>query len=220
MARLKTRSVSTDRHRRVHIQAVAGQTSTAPIATDPSEEPPRLNDELAVISLVAELPPVETVAPMPISDLALDLVLNEIVLQARLTTNAIGAVIALEKSHKLICRATTGATSSEVIAFLNIPCGMSTTCFETGAVRRMDNVEVASGSHADAAAYQRAGVRSILVVPISNDDDQVLGILQIFSPRPSSFCDRDVLTLQALARRIATNIELVEKSYESMPIRL
>ncbi len=211
MARLKTRSVSTDRHRRVHIQAAAGQTSAAPIAIDPSEEPLRLNEELPAISLVAELPPVETVAPKPVSDLALDLVLNEIVLQARLTTNATGAVIALEKSHKLICRATTGATSSEVAAFLNIPSGVSTACFETGDIRRID--DVTPDSHADSVAYQRAGVKSILVVPISTDEDKVLGILQIFSPRPNAFCDRDVLTLQALARRIATNIELVEKSY-------
>jgi TonB family protein len=211
MARLKTRSVSTDRHRRVHIQAVAGQNSAAPIATEhPIEEPPRLDEELPAISLVAELPPVENVAPKPVSDLALDLVLNEIVLQARLTTNATGAVIALERSPKLICRATTGATSSEIAAFLNIPSGVSTTCFETGEVRRID--DITPGSYADAAAYQRANVRSILVVPISNDEDQILGILQSFSPRPNAFCDRDVLTMQALARRVATNIELVKKS--------
>jgi len=212
MARLKTRSVSTDRHRRVHIQAVAEQISAAPIATEhPSEEPLRLDEEIPAISLVAELPSVESVAPKPVSDLALDLVLNEIVLQARLTTNATGAVIALEKSYKLICRATTGATSSEIAAFLNIPSGVSMTCFETGDVRRID--DVAPDSQADSVAHQRAGVRSILVVPISNDEDQVLGVLQIFSPRPNAFCDRDVLTLQALARRIATNIELVKKSY-------
>jgi TonB family protein len=211
MARLNTRSVSADRHRRVHIQAVPGQNTVAPIADDPSEELPRLNEEIPVISLVAELP-VEGVVPKPVSDLALDLVLNEIVLQARLTTNATGAVIALERSRKLICRATTGSTSSEIAAFLNIPSGVSTTCFETGAVQRVDDVDVAPGSRADAAAYQRASVRSILVVPISNDEDQILGILQSFSPRPNAFCDRDVLTMQALARRIATNIELVKKS--------
>ena len=213
MARLKTRSVSADRHRRVHIQAVAGQSLEAPIATEyPSEEPLRLDEELPAISLMAEFPPVDNVAPKPVSDLALDLVLNEIVLQARLTTNATGALIALERSRKLICRATTGATSSEIAAFLNIPAGVSATCFETGTARRIDDVDIAPDSHTDAAAYQRASVRSILVVPISNNEDQVLGVLQIFSPRPNAFCDRDVLTLQALARRIAANIELVKKS--------
>jgi len=214
MARLKTRSVSADRHRRIHIQSVAAENAAAQNVSEyPSEEPLRLDEGVPVVSLTAELPPVENVAPKPVSDLALDLVLNEIVLQARLTTNATGAVIALGRSRKLICRATTGATSSEIAAFLNIPSGISATCFETGAVRRIDNVDVAPSSHADTAAYQRASVRSILVVPISNDEDQVLGVLQIFSPRPNAFCDRDVLTLQALARRIATNIELVEKSY-------
>jgi protein TonB len=221
MARLKTRSISADRHRRAHIQPPSGYNSTAHEVSEKSgensseeqlrEEQPRPDNAIPTFELKTDVPSVENADSKPISDLALDLVLNEIVLQARLTTNATGAVIALEKSHKLICRATTGATSSEIAAFLNIPSGISATCFETGAVRRID--DVTPSSHADATAYQRASVRSILVVPISNDEDQVLGVLQSFSPRPNAFCDRDVLTMQALARRIATNIELVEKSY-------
>lgn len=210
MARLKTRSISTDRHRRIHIQASGQDSAIQNLSELPSEETPRLDDEISIVSLMAEVPPVESVAPKPVSDLALDLVLNEIVLQARLTSNATGAMIALERSRKLACRATTGATSSEIAAFLNIPSGVSITCFETGAVQRVDDLE--PGSHADAAAYQRAGVRSILVVPVTNEQDHVLGIIQSFSPRPNAFCDRDVLTLQALARRVATNIELVKKS--------
>ena len=44
-------------------------------------------------------------------DLALDLLLNEIVEQARLATAASGAAIALVKDGEMVCRATTGATA-------------------------------------------------------------------------------------------------------------
>src|SRR2546430_8945880 len=43
------------------------------------------------------------------ADLALDLMLNEIVEQARLATTATGAAIALVRGDEMVCRATTGA---------------------------------------------------------------------------------------------------------------
>ncbi|MGH9529382.1 MAG: GAF domain-containing protein, partial [Terriglobales bacterium] len=155
--------------------------------------------------------PTETIEARPAADLALDLVLNEIVLQARLTTNATGAVFGLARSGELICRATTGATASDVAICLNAKSGIAATCFATGAVRRVD--DLGPDPNADAVAYRRSGVRSILVVPVQGEKGPLLGILEIFSPRPNAFCDRDVLTLQALARRIAANIELIQESF-------
>ena len=154
----------------------------------------------------------ETVCPKPASDLALDLVLNEIVLQARLTTNATGAVFGMVRSGELVCRATTGATASNVAVCLNAKSGIAATCFSTGASRRVD--DLGPDPNADAVAYRNSGVRSILVVPVQGEKGPVLGILEIFSPRANAFCDRDVLTLQALARRIAANVELIQKSYD------
>ncbi len=153
----------------------------------------------------------ETTNPKPLSEFALDLVLNEIVLQARLTTNATGAVFGLARFGELVCRATTGATASNVAVCLNAKSGIAATCFSTGAVRRVD--DLGPDPNPDAVAYRNSGVRSILVVPVQGEKGPLLGILEIFSPRANAFCDRDVLTLQALARRIAANVELIQKSF-------
>ena len=162
--------------------------------------------------LVSQIPHAETINSKPPSELALDLVLNEIVLQARLTTNATGGVLGLVRSGELICRATTGATASDVAICLNVKSGIAATCFSTGASRRVD--DLGPDPNADAVAYRNSGVRSILVVPVRGEIGPGLGILEIFSPRANAFCDRDVLTLQALARRIAANVELIQKSYD------
>ncbi len=162
----------------------------------------------------------ESIDARPASEVALDLVLNEIVLQARLTTNATGAVLGLGRHGALVCRGTTGATAPDVAVCLNAKSGIAATCFETGAVRRVDDlgVDENDNKNADAVAYRRVGVRSILVVPVQGEKGPVLGILEIFSPRANAFSERDVLTLQALARRIATNVELVQKGHiEQVP---
>jgi TonB family protein len=114
-------------------------------------------------------------------------------------------------SGELISRATTGATASDVAICLRTRSGIAATCFETAAVRRID--DLGPDTNADAVAYRRSGVRSILVVPVQGEKGPLLGVLEIFSPRSNAFCDGDVLTLQALARRIATNIELVQQNY-------
>ncbi len=171
-----------------------------------------LRAEVSPTPTPAQAPQAETVSSKPASDLALDLVLNEIVLQARLTTNATGAVLGLARSGELACRATTGATAPNVAVCLNAKSGIAATCFSTGESRRVD--DLGPDQNADAVAYRASGVRSILVVPVQGETGPLLGILEIFSPRANAFCDRDVLTLQALARRIATNVELIQKSYD------
>ncbi len=165
--------------------------------------------DLAPETFVPAISLSEKMGSRPVSDIALDLVLNELVLQARLTTNATGAVFALACSGELVCRGTTGSTASDVATFLNTKSGISATCFATGAARRVD--DLGPDINPDSVAYRRSGVRSILVVAVQGEKGPILGILQIFSPRANAFCDRDLLTLQALARRIAANVELVQQ---------
>jgi hypothetical protein len=47
-------------------------------------------------------------------DLALDLILNEVVEQARLATGATGAAVALARDGEMVCRATTGADAPDL----------------------------------------------------------------------------------------------------------
>jgi len=138
------------------------------------------------------------------SELALDLVLNEIVQQARLATTASGAAIALFRKGEMVCRASSGSGAPELGTRLSTHDGLSGECWRTKQVQRCDDTQ--SDPRVDAAALGEWDVRSVLVVPIVSGEDLV-GIFEILSARPKAFGDRDVLTLEALSRRIVRNLE-------------
>jgi TonB family protein len=131
-------------------------------------------------------------------DLALDLVLNQIVEQACLATGATGAAIALTRDGEMVCRATTGRTAPDLGIRLD-NAGFSAECLRIGTLQRCDDTE--TDPRVDASACRLLGVRSILVVPLWYWGE-FMGIFEIFSPRPNAFGERDEQTLQALAYRI------------------
>ena len=131
-------------------------------------------------------------------DLALDLVLNQIVEQACLATGATGAAIALTRDGEMVCRATTGRTAPDLGVRLD-NAGFSAECLRVGMLQRCDDTE--TDPRVDAAACRLLGVRSILVVPLWYWGE-FMGIFEIFSTRPNAFGERDEQTLQALAYRI------------------
>ena len=131
-------------------------------------------------------------------DLALDLVLNQIVEQACLATGATGAAIALTRDGEMVCRATTGRTAPDLGVRLD-NAGFSAECLRVGTLQRCDDTE--TDPRVDAGACRLLGVRSILVVPLWYWGE-FMGIFEIFSPRPNAFGERDEQTLQALAYRI------------------
>lgn len=140
------------------------------------------------------------------TDLALDLVLNEIVEQARLATTATGAAIALFRNDEMVCRASSGASAPDLGTRLNTRTGLSGACLRTRQVQRCDDTQ--TDPRVDGAALRNLDVRSILVVPILSGEDLV-GVFEILSPRPTAFGDREVLTLEALSRRIVRNLERI-----------
>ena len=131
-------------------------------------------------------------------DLALDLVLNQIVEQACLATGATGAAIALTRNGEMVCRATTGRTAPDLGVRLD-NAGFSAECLRVGTLQRCDDTE--TDPRVDAAACRLLGVRSILVVPLWYWGE-FMGIFEIFSPRANAFGERDEQTLQALAYRV------------------
>lgn len=142
-------------------------------------------------------------------DLALDLVLNEVVEQARLATGATGAAIALARAGEMVCRATTGGVAPDLGVRLETKSGLSGACLRTGTIQRCSDAE--TDPRVNAEASRSLGARSILVVPLS-DGKERFGILEVFSPRPNAFGERDINTLQVLARRAADNKRGVEES--------
>ena len=138
------------------------------------------------------------------ADLALDLVLNEVVEQTRLATNATGAAIALAREGEIICRATTGANAPDLGVRLDAHSGLSGACVQTRQWQRCDDSE--TDPRVDAALCRRLGVRSILVFPVVKRE-KLLGVVEIFSSASKAFSDREIQTLQALSRTIVDNIE-------------
>ena len=137
------------------------------------------------------------------ADLALDLVLNEIVEHARLATGATAAAIALARGDEIVCRATTGANAPDLGVQLNVHSGLSGACVQSKKWQRCDDTE--TDSRVDAEVCRDLGVRSILVFPVIRENE-LLGIFEIFSPRPNAFTDREIQTLEALSRSIVNNV--------------
>jgi TonB family protein len=138
------------------------------------------------------------------ADLALDLVLNEIVEHARLATGATAAAIALARGDDIVCRATTGDNAPDLGVRLDAHSGLSGACVQSRKWQRCDDTE--TDARVDAAICRSLGVRSILVFPVLAEDT-LLGVFEIFSPRPNAFSDREIQTLEALSRSIVKNVE-------------
>src|SRR5580692_7188250 len=138
------------------------------------------------------------------ADLALDLVLNEIVEHARLATGATAAAIALARGDEIVCRATTGANAPDLGVRLDVDSGLSGACVKSKQWQRCDDSEI--DSRVDAEICRGLGVRSILVFPVVREE-KLLGVFEIFSPRPNAFSDREIQTLQALSRSIVNNVD-------------
>jgi TonB family protein len=132
-------------------------------------------------------------------ELALDLVLHEVVEQARAATGATGAAIALARAGEMVCRATSGPDAPDLGVRLETTSGLSGACLQTGTIQLCGDTE--TDPRVDAEACRRLGVRSILVLPLG-DGPQPFGILEVFSSLLDAFGDQDVSSLRNLARRV------------------
>jgi TonB family protein len=148
------------------------------------------------------------------ADLALDLVLNEIVEHARLATGATAAAIALARGDEIVCRATTGDNAPDLGVRLEAHSGLSGACVQSKNWQRCDDTE--TDSRVDAEICRGLGVRSILVFPVVRED-KLLGVIEIFSPRPNAFSDREIQTLEALSRNIVRNVDRAAGVAEQPP---
>jgi TonB family protein len=151
------------------------------------------------------------------ADLALEIVLNEVVEQACLATGATGAAIALERGGEMICRATSGSTAPELGAHLDSASGLSGECIRTRRTQRCD--DVLADLRVDIEASARLGVRAVMVMPLLREAELV-GVFELFSSLPSAFGERDERTLEALAGRILSNLALRSQDLGVQPLPL
>ena len=144
------------------------------------------------------------VSPELSADLALEIVLNEIVEQACLTTGASGAAIVLERGGEWVCRASAGGNAPQLGARLDTTAGLSGVCVKTQTVQRCDDAQ--NDPRADIEACRILGVRSVIVLPLLLNDE-LAGVFEVLSSRPSAFGERDESTLEALSERVLRNLE-------------
>lgn len=148
------------------------------------------------------------------ADLALEIVLNEIVEQACLATGATGAAIVLRRGNDMICRATSGTTSPDLGSRLDMSGGLSGECVRI--LRTVRSDDVLADKRADVEASRRLGVRSVTVMPLLRGAELV-GAFEIFSSRVNAFGDRDERTLEALATRTLKNLARATRAMVPVP---
>ncbi len=138
------------------------------------------------------------------SDVALDLRLHEILQQARLTTAASGAVVALARGDRMVCRATLGEKAPSVGVSMNTRSGLSGACVQSREMQLCD--DSLADPRVNAIACRDLGIRSIVVLPVLNGGE-LWGVLEVFSSVPRAFSDSDLQSLQSLTRKISRTVQ-------------
>ena len=126
----------------------------------------------------------------------IDMILGAIAEAAQTLTAATGAAVAMRREGVMICRGRSGMTAPSLGAQLSINTGLSGDCLRTGKTLRCDDTE--KDYRADPDACRRMGLRSIVAVPLNGPRGSI-GILEVFSNRPSAFSDKHVEILDRLA---------------------
>src|ERR1700687_5497241 len=133
-------------------------------------------------------------------DLALDLVLNEIVVRAAQATRASAAALALARGDEMVCRAATGHLAPDLGVPLNSRDGLSGACLQTRQPQL--SVDTEFDPRVAPAVPPHLGIRPILIVPVfdTNDDNlQFTGVLEVFSTSPAAFSHFDQKLLEGFA---------------------
>jgi TonB family protein len=173
---------------------------SAPGANAPPPLPPPLPDLALLLEqhVVAGFPP----------DLALDLVLNELVARAADATHASAAALALLRGKQMVCRAATGLHAPDLGIPLDTRGGLSGACVRSREPQLCDDTE--SDPRIDPTVTRRLGIRSMLVVPVfdhkktpTDRNPALTGVLEVFSPLPNTFAQQAQILLADFADECA-----------------
>src|SRR5271165_2886763 len=150
------------------------------------------------------------------SELALEVVLNEIVEQACQSTQSTGAAIALERDGEMVCRASSGATAPDLGARLDTSSGLTGECCRTRQTQRCQ--DALADPRVDIEASARLGVRSVIVMPLLRGD-QLVGVFELLSCWPSAFGEREERAMEELASRAVRGLDGAEQAMRPRPAK-
>jgi GAF domain-containing protein len=148
----------------------------------------------------------------------LDAALQLLADRAQFITGASGAAIALRRDGKndMLCRASAGSNAPELGALLSTEFGLSGESVRTRQLLRCDDAE--RDARVNREVCRQLGIASVVVMPVVNDD-QVLGVFELFSGQANAFGDRDVSAVQRLNVMVETAVRLAYVT-QSLPEQL
>lgn len=137
----------------------------------------------------------------------LDAALQLLADRAQYITGSSGAAIALKRGgqNDMICRASSGANAPELGALLSTEFGLSGESVRTRQLLLCDDAERDTRVNRDVC--RELGIASVAVMPVVNDDE-VLGVFELFSGRAHAFGERDFLALKRLSEMVETAVKL------------
>lgn len=155
------------------------------------------------------------------SDLALEIVLNEIVAHACLAVGVTGAAVMLKRDGNMICHASCGSTAPKVGDRLDASSGLTGECVKKQQLVRCD--DILESPQVEMEPSQRFGARSVILMPLLLEGE-LAGIFELLSSQPSAFGERDERTLEALAMSILNNLQHAtpsknEQSETALPLK-
>jgi hypothetical protein len=148
----------------------------------------------------------------------LDAALQLLADRAQYITGAQGAAIALRRSGKndMLCRASSGSNAPELGALLSTQFGLSGESVRTRQLLRCDDAE--RDARVNREVCHEMGIASVVVMPVVQDDE-VLGVFELFSGKVNAFGERDLTALQRLSEMVETAVRLAQAA-EGLPERL
>lgn len=148
----------------------------------------------------------------------LDAALQLLADRAQYITGASGAAIALRRDGKndMLCRASAGENAPELGALLSTEFGLSGESVRTRQPLRCD--DAARDARVNREVCRQMGIASVVVMPVVNDDE-VLGVFELFSGKANAFGVRDVSAVQRLSEMVETAVRLAQAT-ERLPEQL
>jgi putative methionine-R-sulfoxide reductase with GAF domain len=133
----------------------------------------------------------------------LDAALKLLVDRAQYITGASGAALALNENGAMVCRATAGACAPQVGSQLQVNSGLTGECVRLGQILRCDNAE--NDPRVNHESCRVLSIVSVLVAPLLQEEE-VIGVFELFSSRAAAFEERDALAVQRLTEIIQTAV--------------
>lgn len=127
-------------------------------------------------------------------------VIRRVLAHARQLTSADGAALEFPEDGNLVCRFADGIATPHTGLRLSGVASLAGVALRTSEILRCDDAE--ADPRVDLAACRRAGVRSLIVVPLDYDR-RTLAILVVVATQSHHFAESDVSALRLMAAFIA-----------------